>query len=132
MTQTRPTISAIVIAYHGMKFLPECLSTLTDDLRQLSHELILVDNGSTDGSVEFIKENFPNDTLIENGRNVGFAKAVNIGLKAARGDFLYILNQDLRFRPGATPALLERLKTEPEVGLIAPKLVYFDGKLQRQ
>ncbi len=128
MNEPRPEISAIVIIYNGREFLSDCLRTLAENLRFTSHELILVDNGSVDGSVEFIKEHYPHATLVENGANLGFARAVNIGLETACGDYLYVLNQDLRFRPEATARLLERLKREPEIGMIGPGYVYFDGR----
>ncbi|MCD6249422.1 MAG: glycosyltransferase family 2 protein [candidate division Zixibacteria bacterium] len=131
MTKPRPEISAIVIVFNGREFLPDCLRTLTENLQFTSHELILIDNGSIDGSVEFIKEHYPNACLVENGANFGFAKAVNIGLQRAQGEYLYVLNQDLRFRPEATLRLLERLKREPEIGLIGPGYVYFDGRPHR-
>ncbi|MCX6834958.1 MAG: glycosyltransferase family 2 protein [candidate division Zixibacteria bacterium] len=123
-----PEISAIVIVYNGIEFLPDCLRTLTDDLRFTSYELILVDNGSADGSVEYLETHYPLARLVENGTNLGFAKAVNIGMEMARGEYLYILNQDLRFRSDATRTLLERLKTEPALGMIGPGYVYFDGR----
>jgi hypothetical protein len=128
MNVTRPEISAVVIVYNGIEFLPDGLRTLTDDLRFTSHELILVDNGSSDGSVEYLKTHYPQARLVENGANLGFARAVNIGLAIAQGEYLYILNQDLRFRSGATRTLLERLKAEPELGMIGPGYVYFDGR----
>ena len=131
MTATRPEISAIVIVFNGREFLPDCLRTLSDDLRFTSHELILVDNGSTDGSIEYVRQHYPQATLVENGANLGFARAVNIGLKMAGGEYLYVLNQDLRFREGATRALLDRLKREPELGMIGPGYVYFDGRPHR-
>lgn len=131
MTDARPEISAIVIVFNGREFLPDCLRTLSRDLQFTSHELILVDNGSCDGSVEYVKEHYPQARLIENGVNLGFARAVNIGLRKARGEFLYILNQDLRFRLGAAQTLLERLKSEPELGMIGPGYVYFDGRPHR-
>jgi len=131
MTNPGPEISAIVIVYNGLEFLPECLRTLTEDLKFTSHELILIDNGSTDGSVEYIKRHYPQAALVENGVNLGFAPAVNIGLERARGQYLYVLNQDLRFRPGATGTLLERLKAEPKLGMIGPGYVYFDGRPHR-
>ncbi|MBN1211534.1 MAG: glycosyltransferase family 2 protein [candidate division Zixibacteria bacterium] len=124
-------ISAIVVSYHGLKFLPDCLRTLSDDLRPLSHEIIVVDNGSTDGSVGFVKERYPLVTLIENRTNLGFARAVNIGLEQARGRYLYILNQDLRFPNGTAQSLLDRIKRDESIGLIGPKYIGFDGKLQK-
>ncbi len=128
MTANRPEISAIVIVFNGRQFLPELLTTLKENLSFTSHELILVDNGSVDGSVEYIKAHHSDAILIENGANLGFARAVNIGMQRACGEFLYVLNQDLRFRPGATRALLERLKSGPELGMIGPGYVYFDGR----
>lgn len=134
MKNERPEISAIVISYNGMNFLPECLSTLTRDICGLSHELIVVDNGSHDNSVRFVRQHYPNAVLIEHDKNIGFAPAVNAGLKRARGEFLYILNQDLRFMNednSATKLLLERIKQDKSIGFIGPKFVYFDGPTQR-
>ncbi|MDD5426955.1 MAG: glycosyltransferase family 2 protein [candidate division Zixibacteria bacterium] len=131
MKETVVEISAIVIAYHGMKFLPDCLRTLSDDLSSLSHEIIVVDNGSNDGSVAYVKEHYPDISLVENKTNLGFARAVNIGLEKARGRYLYILNQDLRFPPGTAVSLLERLKADETIGLIGPRYIGFDGKLQK-
>jgi GT2 family glycosyltransferase len=131
MKNSRPEISAIVIVFNGRQFLPELLGTLRENLNFTSHELIMVDNGSVDGSVEHIREICPEALLIENGENLGFARAVNIGLRRAEGTFLYVLNQDLRFRPGATRALLERLKREPQLGMIGPGYVSFDGRPQK-
>jgi GT2 family glycosyltransferase len=70
-------------------------------------------------------------TLIKNTGNFGFARAVNTGIRVSRGKYVYILNQDLRFRPGSTRVLLERLQTEPHLGMIGPKFVGFDGTIQR-
>lgn len=131
MNQPTVEISAIIISYNGMQFLPDCLSTLVDDLNGLDNEIIVVDNGSEDASIEFIKREYPGVRIIENGSNLGFARAVNIGLKEAHGRYLYILNQDLRFGKGTASSLLERLKTDRQIGLIGPKFVGFDGQLQR-
>lgn len=137
MNEARPTISAIVISYNGMKFLPDCLATLKADLSDISHELIIVDNGSRDGSPEFIRKNYGEAVLIQNEQNRGFAPAVNAGLKCARGEYLYILNQDLRFPPGASGAsgatslLLERIRQDESIGFIGPKFVNFDGPTQK-
>jgi GT2 family glycosyltransferase len=126
----KPEISAIIIVYNGMKFLPDCLSTLVDDLSGNSYEIIAVDNGSSDGSAEYIATVFPAIKIIRNGANFGFARAVNVGLQAAIGQYLYLLNQDLRFRPGATSTLLSRMKRDDSLGMIGPKYVGFDGHLQ--
>ncbi|MBU0984792.1 MAG: glycosyltransferase family 2 protein [candidate division Zixibacteria bacterium] len=123
MSAASPVISAIVIAYNGAAFLPSCLRTLLADLTGIESEVIVVDNGSSDGSADLVSRDYPDVQLIRNGENLGFTAAVNIGLKTARGSYLYILNQDLEFSPGSTRLLLDRLRREPEVGLIGPAFV---------
>lgn len=124
-----PELSAIVISYHGKSYLPDCLRSLKDSLSGISHELFVVDNGSTDGSVSYVRDHFPNAILIDNGRNLGFARAVNQGIEAASGEYLYILNQDLKFEPDSTRLLLRRLKEEEDLGLIGPSFWSLDNKL---
>jgi len=131
MSKTDIEISAVIISFNGIDFILDCLRTLTEDLKTLSHEIIVVDNGSVDGSVEFIKENYPDIHMVENGANLGFARAVNIGFDNAKCDFLYILNQDLRFPQGTARTLLERLRNDETIGLIGPKYIGFDGQLQK-
>ena len=104
MTDTAPTISAVIILWNGRRFVEELMVTLEQNLAELPHEIIVVDNGSHDGSADYIEQNHPRSRIIRNGENLGFARAVNIGIEAARGQYLYILNQDLRFKPGATTA----------------------------
>jgi hypothetical protein len=130
MNETRIVVSAIVISFHGRKFLGDCLTTLIADLQEIPHEIIVVDNGSTDGSIEIIKQVAPNARLIEHGRNLGFARAVNAGISAARGELLWILNQDIRVRRGCLKALVDRIAQDEHIGMIGPKFVGFDGVLQ--
>lgn len=130
MSDTRIVVSAIVISYHGRKFLEDCLTTLIADLGDIQHEIIVVDNGSTDGSIEIVRAVAPQARLIEHGCNLGFAKAVNAGIAEARGRYLWILNQDIRVRRGCLKALLDRLALDEHIGMIGPKFVGFDGVLQ--
>ena len=131
MNDQRPEISAVIILWNGMKFIPDCMRTLSEELQPFRHEIIIVDNGSHDGSPEFIEQNYPNVTLIHNGANLGFARAVNQGFETGTGEYYYILNQDLRFGHGATSRLLARLKQDESIGMIGPKFIYFDGGTQR-
>ena len=124
-------ISAIVIAYHGMEFIADCLDTLKADLKEYEHEIIVVDNNSTDGTVEYIEEHHPDIKLIKNECNLGFARAVNQGIDAARYKTLWLLNQDIRIRPGCLKALLNCLDKLEKPGMIGPQLVGFDGDLQK-
>jgi GT2 family glycosyltransferase len=126
----RPKVSAILIVWNGMQFLPDCMRTLLADLQSIEHEIIAVDNGSTDGSADFITNEYPTVKLTRNSSNLGFAKAVNQGIEMSTGENLLLLNQDIRIRPGAVSALLKRLEADSKIGLIGPRFVGFDGVTQ--
>jgi len=127
----KPSISAVIISYHGMDFIPDCIASLKLELKEYEHQIIVIDNNSTDGSVEFIEKNHPDIKLVKNERNLGFARAVNQGIEAAGNDILWLLNQDLRFRPGCLDALMACYRRLEKPGVIGPKLVGFDGRLQK-
>jgi GT2 family glycosyltransferase len=97
----------------------------------VTSEIIVVDNASTDGTTEFVKEKYPGVILIENTANLGFAPAVNRGLGAAKYEFLFLLNQDTRIRNRAIVKLAEKMKNDSTLGSVGPKLIGFDGKLQK-
>ncbi len=124
-------ISVIIISFNGMDFIDDCLSSVQMSLTEVDSETIVVDNGSTDGTVEWIKSHFPSVKIIENSSNRGFAPAVNQGIKAAQGEFLFLLNQDTRIRNRAIVSLAERMENDSTIGTIGPKLVDFKGNLQK-
>jgi GT2 family glycosyltransferase len=128
---TEIKISAVVIAYHGIDFIPDCLESLTADLAPYPHEIIVVDNHSTDGTVEYIEQHYPEIRLVKNSRNAGFARAINQGIEATRHELLWLLNQDIRIRRGCLAALLKCRLTIDRPGVIGPRLVGFDGTLQK-
>ena len=130
MSEQNPELSVIVIAYNGREYLSDCLHTLLEDLEGINGEVIVIDNASTDGSRELIREHFASVRLIELERNLGFTKAVNWGIAAADSPVLLILNQDTRIRKGALSALLRRLRRDDKIGVIGPKFVGFDGNTQ--
>ena len=118
--------SVIIPVWNGREYLPSCLDALLvqghSDL-----EVVVVDNASADGSADLVAEQYPHIRLIRNPVNLGFAGGGNIGLRAARGDVLVLLNQDTRVLPGWLRALIESLR-RPEVGVVGCKILYPDGK----
>jgi GT2 family glycosyltransferase len=93
-------------------------------------DVIVVDNGSTDGSPEMVASEFPAVRLIRNTENVGFVLATNQGLLAGTGDFLFSLNSDTEVRPGCIERLVEVASSDPAIGAVGPRLLNPDGTPQ--
>lgn len=123
-------ISVIVLTHNSEAEIKKCLTSLNAELCFLKHEIVVVDNASVDHTVDIIKEDFPHVNLIQNKSNLGVAKARNIGLKQAKGDFLFILDDDTIVLTGGITALLQYIKANADVGLCAPQLLNVDGSLQ--
>src|SRR5262249_20687896 len=120
-------VSVIVVSWNSSEFLDGCLSSvLTQTLPDV--ELIVVDNGSTDGSAGLVKERFPRATLVENGRNLGFCAANNIGLARSRGDFVLFLNADAVLTPSYLEEALREMEVDRSVGMVAGKVLRFDRR----
>ncbi len=114
--------SIIIVAYNGQKYLRACIESVLEETKE-DDEIILVDNSSTDGSVELVRKNWPQVRLLCNESNLGYAAACNQGAGYARGETLVFLNQDTRVLPGWLAGLQEALEREPAVGLVTSKLL---------
>ena len=93
-------------------------------------EVVVVDNGSRDGSRELVRQRFPRARLLTPAENGGFGAACNLGARASDAERILLLNPDAWLRPGALAALDERLRSRPRLGLVAPRLLYPDGGRQ--
>ncbi len=121
-------ISVVITNYNGRRYLPDCLSSLADQTYR-DFETILVDNGSTDGSVEFVEENYPGVRIVRNRENQGFAGGTNAGIRAARGEYVLTLNNDTRAEPGFIEHLWNAMDIDPAVGMCAAKMLFPDGSI---
>ena len=124
-----PSISVVIVSFNTQGELLHCLESLTECVR-LPIEVIVVDNASQDGTVEALRQHHPRVRLITNRENVGFARACNQGLRAARGPLWLILNSDTEVRPGAVEALADALERNPKAALAGPRTLNSDGTLQ--
>lgn len=123
-----PTVSVITLNWNGLGHLEPCYSSLRElDYPQDKLELIMVDNGSTDGSVEFMQQQFPEVKVIRNRTNLGFCKANNLGAKAARGKYVAFLNNDTRVHPAWARELVAAVEVEGEVVCAASKILTWEG-----
>ena len=124
-----PDISLIIVNLNGRELLPTCLDALTgQDFPPERVETIVVDNGSTDDSVSFVRERYPAVKVIEAGQNLGFAGGNNLGARVAGGKYLALLNNDACATPDWLSTLAGALEAHPDVGCVASKILAPDGK----
>jgi len=124
-------LSVVVLSWNTREILRACLVALERDVPCEPRELIVVDNGSVDGSAQMVAREFPTARLLCNADNLLYAEGNNQGARAARGRYLCLLNSDTEVRPGALDRLVRFLECHPEYAAIAPKLVNPDGTVQR-
>lgn len=122
--------SIVIPVWNRLELTKGCLTALSQIKDQPEYEVIVVDNGSTDGSEKFLRELKGDVQIIRNEQNLGFAKACNQGAKAARGKYLVFLNNDTIPQPGWLSSLVSEVDAHPEVGIVGSKLVYPDGTVQ--
>jgi GT2 family glycosyltransferase len=125
-----PRVSVIIASWNTRDLLGACLESLRVPIESGWCEVIVVDNGSSDGSPEMVRERFPAVTLLCPGRNLGFGGGNNLGLRAAHGRYLMLLNSDTEVPEGTLEAMCEFMDSHPRVGMLGPKLLNPDGSVQ--
>jgi len=120
-----PTVSVVVVNWNRRDLLASCLASLQKQSFR-DFEVIVVDNGSTDGSADWVADEWPAATLIRNSANQGFCAANNQGIRAATAPFIALLNNDAEAEPGWLEALVSTIKSDARAGMIASKIVSFD------
>ena len=118
-------VSVVVINWNGLPHLAACLPRLLGQT-YAPFEVLIVDNGSQDGSQRWLADNFAQVRLIANAENVGFAAANNQGIQAARGAYVALLNNDTLPEPQWLAALVAAIEAQPRIGMAASKMVYTD------
>lgn len=127
---TRFDCSIIIPVWNKVELTTQCLVALSAATDGVSYEVIVVDNGSTDGTQEFLKSLSGDVQVIRNRENLGFAKACNQGAAAATGDYLVFLNNDTIPVKGWLSALVDEVKAHPDVAIVGSKLLYQDRTVQ--
>ena len=124
-------LSIVIVNFNGGQLVANCLESIYQNPPTDSFEVVLVDNASTDGSFERVREAYPQLVCISETENLGLARAFNHGLNAASGRFLLSLDNDTRILPGALQTLIEVLRADPSIGIAGSQLLNPDNSLQR-
>lgn len=123
-----PWVAIVVLNWNGLEVLGDCLRSIYA-LRYAPLEVVVVDNGSTDGSLEMVRDSFPGCILLRNETNLGFAKGNNQGIELAldRGsDYVMMLNNDALLDPESLTLLVQRAESDPQIGAVSPKIYFAD------
>jgi len=133
MAEKKIKISIIILSWNTKELLQQCLESLrplTINHQSSIIEVVVVDNGSTDGSVEVVEKEFPTVILVKNKKNLGFGAANNQGMKIAKGEYFLLLNSDTIVKNDAVGKMAEFLEKRPQVGVVGCKLLNPDGTPQ--
>ena len=123
-------VTVIVVTHESARDIGPCLRSVAAELSDLDHEVIVVDNASTDGTAGVVVTQFPHARLVRSTRRQGFAANCNFGASIARGRTLVFLNPDARVTGGAVERLKQVVESHPDVAVAGPRMVYPDGRPQ--
>jgi GT2 family glycosyltransferase len=125
-----PRLSIIIVSYNSRADLEECLQSLTAARPAIEHEIVIVDNASTDGTQEYLRQRWPGMRRIDAGSNIGYASANNLGIRQTFGDLVLLLNPDTIVPPAAIDTLVAVLDRSPDVGIVGPRIVDGQGRAE--
>jgi hypothetical protein len=123
-------LSVVIICWNDLKVIADCLRSIFAGTHTVDFEVIISDNGSTDGSLEFIRQHYPTVRVVENRANLGFAKGNNAGIAASRGEYVLILNPDTIIHDGALDRWIDFADRHPEAGAFGCRVLNPDGSFQ--
>jgi N-acetylglucosaminyl-diphospho-decaprenol L-rhamnosyltransferase len=126
----RGDVAAVVVSWNVRDYLRRCLLSLHEAARETAVEIWVVDNGSRDGSVAMVQQEFPDVHVLANPDNPGFAAANNQAIRASASRYVLLLNPDAELMPGALAGLCRYLDRHPRVAVVGPRLLNTDGSVQ--
>ncbi len=123
-------LSVIIINYNTFQLTCNCIASLQEKLLDVEYEIILIDNASVECNADLFKEKFPFIHLIKSATNTGFTGGNNLGVEAAKGAYLLLLNSDTELINNAPKICLDHIKAHKEAGMVSCQLQYPDGRIQ--
>jgi len=122
-----PKVTILIPNYNGKKWLKQCLPTVEKSTYR-NFEILVVNNGSTDDSAEFLKKSYPKVRVIEIKKNRGYAGANNLGVKKAKGKYVLFLNNDTQVTPNFLEPLVEKMEKDKTIGAVQPQIRHMVNK----
>lgn len=120
-------ISIVTVNYNGWKDTCELIDSLSDAVRSVTYEIIIVDNASKGDDVKILRERYPDLKLIESKVNLGFAGGNNLGIREAEGCYIFLLNNDTIVKDDGFSKLIDRFETDPMIGVVCPKIKFIES-----
>jgi GT2 family glycosyltransferase len=122
-------LDVVIVSYRSRELLRACLNALRGHPPNCPMKVFVVDNASDDATLEMMRGDFPEVELIVSGRNLGFARATNVGLRRGSAEYVLALNPDTRLTSGALDRLMDLMEAQPKIGISGPRLFREDGSL---
>ena len=129
-SKMNPALSIVLVCWNNKTYLDPCLKSLYESGLKNTFDVVVVDNGSTDGSQQMLAEKYPDVMIIQNTGNVGLGKASNQGIEATTGRYILLLNNDTIVNGSSFDAMVDFLDQNPKVGAVGGKLLNPDGTVQ--
>ena len=130
MTTAAPRLTIVVVTYNSARDIDRALRSLTDTPPATTHEIVVVDNASTDDTVTQVRSSWPRVRVIASHSNLGFAAANNRGIRESASELVLLLNPDTSVRPGAIDRLVAHLDAHREVAIVGPRIVDGEGRAE--
>ncbi|MEZ5372642.1 MAG: glycosyltransferase family 2 protein [Microthrixaceae bacterium] len=125
-------LTTVIVNWNTVDLLDACIDSVRSEVPEgFTHQLVVVDNDSSDGSAAWLRDHHPEVTLIQSPENVGFCRANNLALRCTDSEFVLLINTDARLTPGSFRTMLDHLERDPSAAIVGPRLVYGDGSFQR-
>lgn len=126
-----PHVSVVIVVWNAKAYVLECLESLREHCAGVYSEVIVVDNASTDGTPDMVAECFPEFQLIRNSENLGFARANNIGMSQCTGEYVCLVNSDVKFTSDCLTPMLDYLAAHADVAMVGPQMLGANGEVRR-
>ena len=122
-------LSIIIVTWNTKRIVRECLESLANHTKNPNTEIIVVDNASSDGTSQLIREHFPQVQLCQNDTNLGFARANNIGIRLSTGRYVCLVNSDVVVPAGCLEKMVQYMEQHPDIGMLGPKMLLPQGTI---